>query len=108
MIIDKQLLKKYNRIQDKISNTMQKELDSELVCTVMKNIWKVKWSHILVKPNKFLWWWSDQREGCLYFSWSVIVVDSVIKSGKALLEECKYKAEERKSSRYITGDIEIS
>ena len=53
------------------------------------------------------------KEGSQFISLSVILIDSVIRTGKnyypqVFLEESKYFVKERKKSGYITEDIEIS
>ena len=53
------------------------------------------------------------KEGSQFISLSVILIDSVIRTGKnyypqVFLEESEYFVKERKKSGYITEDIEIS
>ena len=53
------------------------------------------------------------KEGSQYICLSVILIDSVFRTGEnyypqVFLEECKYVAKEKKISKYIIDDIEIS
>lgn len=40
--------------------------------------------------------------------WLVIIIDSVYKTNKKLLEECKRKVKEKQIIRHITEEIQIS
>ena len=52
------------------------------------------------------------KEGSQFICWSVILTDSVFRTGKdyyqLFLEEWKYVVKEKKLSKYITDEIEIS
>ena len=53
------------------------------------------------------------KEGSHCIFLSVVLIDSVFKMGKnyyprVFLEECKYIVKEKKLTRNITGDLEIS
>ena len=53
------------------------------------------------------------KEGLQYICLSVILLDSVFRTGKnyypqVFLEECKYFVKEKKIPKYIIDDIEIS
>ena len=53
------------------------------------------------------------KEGCQCFCLSVILIDSIYRKdknyySKVFLEECKYVVKEKKTSKFITGDIETS
>ena len=53
------------------------------------------------------------KEGSQFICWSVILINSVFRTGKnyypwVFLEECEYVVKEKEMPEYITDDIEIS
>ena len=91
--------------------SVKKELDSELVYIekylkpkIKSYNWKINTNSL---NNKI------PKEGSQFICWSVILIDSVFRTGKnyypqVFLEECKYFVKGKKMPEYITGDIEIS
>ena len=108
------MLEKYNGIWDKVNNTIKKEFYSEPVYNEKNVSTKIKsyegeintiLSEDLI-PKKAL-------NVIAYQYLSIILIDSVFRIHKnyytqALLEECKYAFKEKKMTKYITDDIEIS
>ena len=94
-----------------VKNSIKKEFDS-------KPVYYEKYIKIKIKPyngkintnfhnNKI------PREGSQFICLSVILIDSVFRTGKnyypqVFLEECKYVVKEKKIPKYIIDDIEIS
>ena len=91
--------------------SIQKELDS-------KPVYNEK--YIKAKIKSFNWKINTNfhnnklpREGSQFICLSVILMDSAFRTSKnyypqAFLNECKYVVNEKKISKYITDDIEIS
>ena len=114
LIRNNEMLEKYNGIWDKVNNTIKKEFYSEPVYNEKYVSTKIKsyegeintiLSEDLI-PKKAL-------NVIAYQYLSIILIDSVFRIHKnyytqQLLEECKYAFKEKKMTKYITDDIEIS
>ena len=100
-----QPLKKYNRTSDKVRNSIRKRFDSNQ--STMKTIWRLKQNFMVKKSIKIF----KEDSHCLCLL--VILIDFVFKMGKnyyqqVVLEECKYIVKEKKISKFITDELEIS
>ena len=91
--------------------SVKKELDSELVYIEKYLKPKIKSYNGKINTNSL----NNKipKEGSQFICWSVILIDSVFRTGKnyypqVFLEECKYFVKGKKMPEYITGDIEIS
>ena len=108
---DKQLLKNYNRIWEKIENLMRIDFESKPVYGDDDKYIKTKIkiyakSMITNFHNKKM---PKEKAPCKCLS--IIMIDSVIKANKkyypqTLLEECKYIQEKIKTENYIDEDSE--
>ena len=110
---DKQLLKNYNRIWEKIENLMRIDFESRPVYgnddKYIKTKIKIYAKNIVTNfHNKKM---PKEKAPCKCLS--IIMIDSVIKANKKyypqiLLEECKYIQEKIKTENYIDEDLENS
>ena len=108
---DDELLKKYNNIWKKVKNTIDKEFGSDpvynekyLKATIKSYNGKINTNF---HNNKIT------KEGSQCICLSVILIDSAFTTGsnyyfQVFLEECKYVVKDKKMSKYIIDDIEIS
>ena len=110
---DNKLLKKYNKIWEKICNLMNIEFDSEPVYgdndQCIKT--KIKMYEDRVKTN--FQGKKVPKENALYKCLSLIMLDSVIRVNKkfylqTLLEECKYVIRKNKMENLINDDLDLS
>ena len=112
-VIDKQLLKNYNEIWEKIEKSMRIDFESKPVYGDDDKYIKTKikiyaGSMITNFHNKKM---PKEKAPCKCLS--IIMLDSVIKANKKyypqiLLEECKYAQEKIKTDNYIDDDLEKS
>ena len=112
---DKELLKKYTKVWEKISDLIGKKINSELV-------FDDKYINAKIKPynNDIITNFRDENNNkkvpkkyCAYECFSLIALDSVINMGKkhypqTLLEECKYKPTKKKIEDLIVDDFDSS
>ena len=105
LIKDDELLKEYNEI------TINKEFDSDPAYNEKYLKSKIKPYNGKINTN----FHNDKipKEGSQCICFSVILMDSVFRTGinyypQVFLEECKYVVKEKKMSKYIIDDIEIS
>ena len=110
LIIDHELLQKYNDIWEKIKDSLKREFDSKPVYN-KKQYPKLKFYNGKINTNfennkipK-----ADSEYICL----SIILLNSVFKTVKnyypqMFLEECKYVVNKKKIPKYIIDDTEIS
>ena len=113
LIKDEKSLEKYNEIWKKVSNIIEKELDSNSVYgeKYIKSKTEVYNKKINTDfPGNKMW-----KEGSEYICLSVFLLGSVYKKDKnyypqVFLEECKHVIKEKKKSikNFITDDVEIS
>ena len=112
---DKELLKKYIEIWEKINGLIGKKFDCEPVYGDKYLKIKIKSYKSGVSTN-FRGEGNSKRvpkEGLLYMCLTLIVLDSVIKTGnkyypQTLLEECKYKLTKKKVEDLIADDFDSS
>ena len=110
---DKQLLKNYNRIREKIENLMRIDFESKPLYgdddKYINTKIKIYAKNIVTNfHNKKM---PKEKTPCKCLS--IIMIDSVIKVNKKyypqmLLEECKYIQEKIKTENYIDEDLENS
>ena len=110
---DKQLLKNYNRIREKIENLMKIDFESKPLYgdddKYINTKIKIYAKNIVTNfHNKKM---PKEKAPCKCLS--IIMIDSVIKANKkyypqTLLEECKYIQEKIKTENYIDEDLENS
>ena len=110
---DKQLLKNYNRIREKIENLMRIDFESKPLYgdddKYINTKIKIYAKNIVTNfHNKKM---PKEKAPCKCLS--IIMIDSVIKANKkyypqTLLEECKYIQEKIKTENYIDEDLENS
>ena len=110
---NKQLLKKYNRIWEKVEKLLKIDFENKPVYgdddKYIKTKTKIYADNIITKfHNKKM---PKEKASCKCLS--VIMIDSVIKANKkyypqTLLEECKYLQEKIKAENYIDEELEIS
>ena len=110
LIKNDELLEKYNKIWEKVKNGIKKEFDSEPV--YKEKYLKAKIKSYNGKINTNFHNNKITKEGSQFIGLSVILIDSVFRTGKnylqVLLEECKYVVQEKKMLKYTTGNIDIS
>ena len=110
---DKQLLKDYNKIWEKVEKLLQIKFESKLVYNdddkyIKTNIKIYAGSMITNFHNKKI---LKEKAPCKCLS--IIMLDSVIKANKkyypqTLSEECKYVQEKIKIENFINDDLEKS
>ena len=112
---DKELLKEYTKVWEKIRNLVGKKIDSEPVYGDKYIKTKIKSYNNDIRTNFHGEGNSRKvpKESCSYKCLSLISSDSVIKMGKkcypqTLLEECKYKLTKKKIEDLITDDFDPS
>ena len=99
LIKDDELLKKYNEIWEKVKNSINKEFISKPVYSEKYLKAKMKSCNGKIKTN----FCNSKipREGSQFICLSVIMIDSVFRSGKnyypgVFLEECKYVVKKKR------------
>ena len=110
---DKQLLKNYNRIWEKVEKLMKIDFESKPVYGDDDKYIKTK---IKIYANSIITNFHNKempKEKAPCKCLSTIMLDSVIKANKkyypqTLLEECKYVQEKIKTENYIDEDLEKS
>ena len=112
---DKELLKEYTKVWEKIRDFIGKKLDAEPVYGDKYIKIKTKSYNNDIRTNFHGEGNSRKvpKESCLYKCFSLIALDSVIKMAKkyypqTLLEECKYKLTKKKMEDLITDDFDSS
>ena len=113
IVRDKQLLKKYTKIWEKIKKIMKINFESNPVYgndnKYIKTRIKIYADNIITNfHNKIM---PKQKAPCKFLS--IIMIDSVIKASKkyypqTILKECKYIQEKIKMENYINEDLESS
>ena len=99
LIKDYKLLEKYNEMWGKVKNSIKKEFDSEPVYN--EKYLKPKIKSYIGKLNTNFHDDKIPKEGSQFICLSVILIDSVFKTGKdycpeVFLEECKYVVKEKR------------
>ena len=110
LIKEEKLLEKYNEIWKKV-NIIKKEFNSNPVFN--EKCIKTKLKHYNGKFNTNFHNNKIPKEGSQCICLSVILIDSVYKKDKnyypqVFFEECKYVVKEKKKSKFITDNMEIS
>ena len=105
LIIDGELLEKCKKVS-KVSNSMEKEFDSEPLCNQKYLKTKVKCYEWKVSTNAHNNKLTKEGPECI-----CLLIDSVFRSVKSyyplvILEECKYIAKEKKIFGHITSDFQ--
>ena len=110
---DNKLLKKYNKIWEKISNLMNTEFYSEPVYGDNDKYINTKIKMYEDRVNTKFQGKKVPKENASYKCLSLIMLDSVIRVNKkyypqTLLEECKYVIRENKMEHLINDDLDLS
>ena len=110
---DNKLLKKYNKIWEKISNLMNIEFDSEAVYDDGDKYIKTKIKMYEDRVNTNFQVKKVPKENASYKLLSLIMLDSAIRVNKKyypqiLLEECKYVIRKNKIKSLINDDLDLS
>ena len=111
LIKDDKLLEKYNRIQKKVKIVIEKEFDSEPVYN--EKYLKAKANSYNRKINTNFDNNKIPKECSQFICLSVTLIVSVFRTGKncypkVFLEKCKNIVKDKKFSKYIIDDREIS
>ena len=109
LIKDDELLEKYNEICKKVKDSLKREFDSKPVYN--KKFLKAKIRYYKRKINTKFQNNKIPKENYQYISLSVILIDSVFRTGKnyysqVFLENCKYVIKQKKIPNYIIDDKE--
>ena len=111
LIKDEKLLEKYNEICKNVSKIINKEFDCKSVYNEKYIKTKIKYYNGKINTN----FHNNKipKEGSQCICPSVILIDSVYKKDKnyysqVFLQECKDVVKEKKNSKFITDNIEIS
>ena len=110
---DNKLLKKYNKIWEKISNLMNIKFDSEPVHGEGDKNIKTKIKMYEDRVNTNFQGKEAPKENASYKLLSLIMLDSVIRVNKkyypqTLLEECKYVIRKNEMDNLINDDLDLS
>ena len=110
---DNKLLKKYNKIWEKISNLINIEFDSETVYGDNDKYIKTKIKMYEDRVNTNFQGEKVHKENASCKCLSLIMLDSVIRVNKkyypqTLLEECKYVTRKNKMENIINDDLDLS
>ena len=110
---DNKLLKKYQKIWEKISSLMNIEFDSEPVYSDEDKYIKTKIKMYGDRVNINSQGKKVPKENASYKCLSLIMLDSVIRVNKkcypqTLLEECKYVIRKNKMENLINNDLNLS
>ena len=112
-VSDNKLLKKYTKIWEKVSNLMNKKLDSEPVYGDNDKYIKTKIKLYGDKVNTNFQCEKIPKENASYKCLLLRMLDSVITANKnyylqTLLEECKYEIKKNKMENLINDYLHIS
>ena len=112
-VSDNKLLKKYNKIWEKISNLMNIEFDSEPVYGDSDKYIKTKIKMYEDRVNTNFQGKKVPKENASYQCLSLIMLDSVIRVNKkyypqTLSEECKYLIRKNKMDNLINDDLHLT
>ena len=108
-VSDNKLLKKYNKIWEKISNLLDMKFDSEPVYGDADKYIKTK----IKRANTNFQGKKVSKENASYKCLSLIMLDSIIRVNKnyypqTLLEESKYVIRKNKMENFINNDLSLS
>ena len=117
-VSDNKLLKKYNKIWERVANLLNKEFDSELYDDVefygvVDKYIKTKIKMYGDRLNANFQGKKVPKENASYKCISLIMLDSVIRVNKkyypqTLVEECKYVLRENKMENLINNHLSLS
>ena len=112
-VSDNKLLKKYNKIWEKISNLLDIKYDSEPVYGDGDKYIKTKIKMYGDRVNTSFQGKKVPKENASYKCLSLIMLDSVIRTNKkfypqTLLEECKYVIRKNKMENLINNYLNLS
>ena len=112
-VSDNKLLKKYNKIWEKVGNLLNIEFDSEPVYGDVDKYIKTKMKVYGNRVNTNFQGKNVPKEKPSYKCLSLIMSDSVIRVNKkyypqTLLEECKYVIRKNKMENLINNDLSLS
>ena len=112
LVNDKEILEKYNKIQNKIKSLFKKEFDNEPVCNDKYIKTKIKIYNDGVYTNFQYYKTPKGNEYCICLS--VILLDSILVNSdkecfpQIFLEECKYAIKNRNKLNTINENLELS
>ena len=112
-VSDNKLLKKYNKIWEKVGNLLNIEFYSEPVYDDVDKHIMTKIKAYGDRVNTNFQGKKMPKENALYKCLSLIMLDSVIRVNKKhypqiLLEECKYVIRKNKMENLINNDLSLS
>ena len=112
-VSDNKLLKKYNKIWEKITNLLDVKFDSQSVYGDRDKYIKTKIKIYGHRVNTKFQGKKVPKENASYKCLSLIMLDSVIRANKkfypqTLLEECKYVTRKNKMENFINNDLNLS
>ena len=112
-VSDNNLLKKYNKIWEKVANLLNIEFDSEPVYGDGDKYIRTKIKMYGDRVNTNFRGKKVPKENASYKCLSLIMLDSVIRANKKyypqiLLEECKYVIRKNKMENLINNDLDLS
>ena len=112
-VTDKQLLKKYNKIWEKVEELLNVKFESKPVYGEDDKYIKTKIKSYKDKVNTNFQGKKVAKENLSYDCLSIITLQSIIKAKKKyysqiLLEECKYEDKNKKVENLINDDLELT
>ena len=111
-VSDNKVLKKYNKIWERINNVMNIEFDGEPVYGDNEKYIKTKIKMYEDRVNTNFQGKKVPKENASYKCLSLIMLDSVIRANKkyyqTLLEDCKYVIRKNKMENLINYDLDLS
>ena len=112
-VIDKQLLKKYNKIWEKFEELLNVKFESRPVYSDDDKYIKTKIKSYIDKVNLNFQGKKAPKENSSDKCLSIITLESIIKANKkycpqTLLDECKYEVKNKKVENLINDDLELT
>ena len=112
-VSDNKLLKKYNKIWEKVGNLLNIEFDSEPAYGDIDKYIKTKIKMYGDRVNTSFQGKKVPKENASYKCLSLIMLDSLIRVNKkyypqTLLEECKHVIRKNKMENLINNDLSLS
>ena len=112
-VTDNKLLKKCNKIWERVSNLMNIKFDSETIYGDNDKYIKTKIKMSEDRVNTNFQGKEVPKENASYKYLSLIMLDSVIKANKkyypqTLLEQCKYVIRKNKTENLLNDDLDLS
>ena len=111
-VIDKQLLKKYNKIWENVEELLNVKFESKPNYGDDDKYKKTKIKSCRDKVNTNFQGKKIPKEKSSYKYLSIITLESIIKASKkyypqTLLKECKYEVKNKKAENIINDDLEL-